>query len=341
MQTAVTLAQVKRDCNCYFESLLDREGPYGAYRGGKGQRPDFYASCDVALSRQIMGEDLSALPTCQRQEWVSHILSFLDSFSRDGRFGDTHGHSPLHANGMAIGALGVLGGSLPWKNQLYQPLDTPEKVACWLEDAVDWSHQWSASHLFWGGMHCFSMGKGCTPAWLDAVFNWLDRELDPQSGFWRKGTPWADPYQPLGGFVHIYPIYQHHNRPFPYPRQVIDSVLSLQRESGCWHEDAYRFNYLSLDALYVYAGVGSAAPGYRQEEVHQSALRYAAEADRYYLQHRQEIFSMHPHQILALVSCYGLLSQLLPEQYREEGRPGWSDIFSDPALYRTALVEAL
>ena len=35
------------------------------------------------------------------------------------------------------------------------------------------------------------------------------------------------------------------------------------------------------------------------------------------------------------------LGYALPEQYREEGRPGWSDIFSDPALYRTALVEAL
>ncbi len=108
----------------------------------------------------------------------------INSFARrrydqeaDGSYEDTYGHSLLHANGMVIGALGPLGGRQAQPVRLYEEFDTPEKVRAWL-DGLDWSNQWRASHLFWGGLHCFSFSRACNSDWREAVFDWLDGALD-------------------------------------------------------------------------------------------------------------------------------------------------------------------
>lgn len=169
-----------------------------------------------------MGEDLTkSLTPDQRQQWIAYINSFVqeDGVYRGGR------HSKQHRNGMVIGALGPLGGEEKYPVKFYEEFNTIEKVPPWLEN-TDWSRQWGASHLFWGGMHCYSMSRHCTDAWQKAVFDWLDANLDPETGWRRKGVKHYDRNQSLGGGAHIWPMYQQHARAFPYPRKVIDSIFS-------------------------------------------------------------------------------------------------------------------
>ncbi|MBE7464020.1 MAG: hypothetical protein HS116_11115 [Planctomycetes bacterium] len=341
MPASLNLAAVRADLNEHLESLRDRDGAYGSYRSGPRKRPDLYASCDVAIARAVMGDDLKALPETQRLEWIAHINSFAaHNFDGgpDGSYFDSMGHSKLHANGMVVGALGILGGKQRFPCKLYEAFDTPEKAGPWLE-TVDWVKQWSASHWFWGGMHCFSFSKRCTPAWFEAVFAWLDANLDPQTGWWRKGVPHQDRHQPLGGSVHIVPIYEHHGRAFPYPERVVDSVLALQLPNGCWldHAKGPMLNYLELDALYAYAVMRKWAPKYRLDEVRKSVDRYADAAIEYWNTRRGEFFKLHPHYALAAAGAFGLLQQLAPERFPDERR--WTDIFSDRRLYDTAAVE--
>jgi hypothetical protein len=333
------LRRVKEDMNQYCDRLLDREGPYGCYRTARGARPDLYASCDIAQIRAIMGENLADLPEEKRTEWIDHINSFVDLYYKDGRYSDTHAHSLLHANGMVIGALSVLGGKQQLPVRLYDDFNTVEKVEPWLEQ-IDWVNQWRASHLFWGGMHVFSFSKHCSSAWRDVVFAWLDRNLDEQTGWWRKNVPHGNRHQPLGGSVHIIPLYQHHGRMFPYPERVIDSVLALQLPSGSWlkTDSIHVMSYLELDALYALLYMRELAPGYREGEVNDAAVRYGRLVEAYYRSKKEQLFALHPHQVLAAVGTFGLLQALLPEQYVDDIR--WSDIFSDVRFYDTASVEA-
>ena len=156
-----------------LQDLQDRDGPIGCYRMARGKRPDLYSSLDAALIRVLMGEDLGAtLSEAERQSWADHINSFARrryDQEADGSYEDTYGHSLLHANGMVIGALGPLGGRQAQPVRLYKEFDTPEKVGAWL-DGLDWSNQWRASHLFWGGLHCFSFSRACNSDWREAVF---------------------------------------------------------------------------------------------------------------------------------------------------------------------------
>ncbi|MCX7827557.1 MAG: hypothetical protein N2689_18675, partial [Verrucomicrobiae bacterium] len=117
--------------------------PYGCLKDPKAAAPLLYPSCDAAITRAVMGEDLQRTLTArQRREWIDHINSFADP---DGTYRDRRvGHTVQHANGMVIGALGVLGGKQKYPVRFYNEFDTPEKVAAWLEK-IDWHNQWSGS----------------------------------------------------------------------------------------------------------------------------------------------------------------------------------------------------
>ncbi len=306
----------------------------GAYRTPWSQEPSLYASCDVAIMRAIMGEDLrTALTPDQRREWIDHINSFAMS---DGNYQRYTHHSFEHANGMVIGTLGALGGRQKYPVRLYDNFDTPGKAGPWLEK-INWQEQWSGSHLFWGGMHCFSMSRRCTDEWRHTVLDWLDAELDPRTGWWRRGVPPAQElpaFQPLGGGAHIWPIYQHNDRRFPLPERVIDSILAMQKPDASWLNYG---NYMDLDALYGLTYMSSLAPDYRRKDILRAAHR-----------HGQGLIKEWPsflngkpdlHLLLAAVGAFGLLNQLLPDVYHD--KLPWTDIFSDRRLYLTAEVEVL
>jgi hypothetical protein len=208
---------------------------------------DFYTLADWGITRTIMGEDLRRLPDGERLPWLARMTAMQDP--ADGSFPQFSHHSKLHGNGTAVGGIGALGGTFRHPVRLYEPFAGTERVAAWLDGAIDWSKQWSASHLFWGGMHCFACSAQAHAPWTDAVITWLDREADPATGWWRRGVAHADRHQPLGGAVHILPIYQHLGRRFPYIERTVDSTLALQLPGGNWlqgRDDG--ITYLELDA---------------------------------------------------------------------------------------------
>jgi hypothetical protein len=183
------------------------------------------------------------------------------------------------------------------------------------------------------------MSSKATDVWLEAVFSWLNANLDETTGWWRKGVPHADRHQPLGGSVHILPIYEHHDRPFPYPERVIDSVLELQLPSGNWldQDDATPVTYLDLDALYALRYMRILADSYRSDDIIRAVERYAGAVDEYWQTAGDALEETHPHFVLAAVGCFGLLNHFLPDRYPDDVQ--WSDIFSDRRLYQTRAVE--
>jgi hypothetical protein len=340
----VDLSAFRDDITAWFESFHHPINGYGRYLPLKPYRRDsgpqaghFYSSADIALLRGIMGEDFSAsLTSAQRGQWLDYLNSFQDP--ADGSYQILHHHSKLHAHGTAVGAIGLLGGKMPHPIRLYEPFDTPEKVIPWLETSINWSSQWSESHKFWGGIHCFSLSSRVSKKWIDTVFIWLDSNLNEQTGWWRRGTVYADDHQPLGGSAHILPMYQHHHRQFPYAKQLVDSVLALQRQEGNWHREASGLSYLDLDGLYVLDFCKSYIGDYRSSDIEAGATRFS----RWFLDRFEQLWNQvspeHPHHALCLVGTLGLLQRFDPEHYTDDR--AWTDIFSDRRLYRAAEIES-
>jgi len=176
------------------------------------------------------------------------------------------------------------------------------------------------------------MSRHCSDPWRDTVFRWLDDNVDPETGWWRKGVPHSDAHQPLGGGAHIWPFYQHHDRLFPYPRQVIDSILRMQKPDGSWIGFG---NYLDLDALYGLAYMQSLAPDHRSDDVQRAVELHGdlvAVSFDGFAEGRPDM-----HTVLAVAGEIGLLQQLSPQRFSDT--VAWTDIFSDPRFYRTGEVE--
>lgn len=317
----------------WFDSLQVEGRPYGCLRAGPDREPDFYASADAAITRAVWGENLSkTLSPPMRREWTEYLNTYQSR--DDGAYQTYTHHSKLHANGTAVGVLGVLGGEMRYPVRLYEEFDAPEKVVAWLESAIDWSRQWTASHLFWGGMHCFSLSTRATPQWRATVFDWLDAKLDPQTGWWLPNAPsYARPEEPLGGGAHIWPMYQHHGRAFPYPRPLLDSILAMQKTDGSWQTG---WSYLDLDALYGLRFVGALAPGYREADIQRAVRKHARLVRSSWQDELQTLFEGHPHPMLAAIGIIGLHRQLRPQVFTDDR--AWSDIFSDIRLYQTDAV---
>ena len=333
------LADVRAVMYEHLGSLRDPAGPVGAYRGGLGRSTDFYSSLDVALMRTLMGEDLrTSLPPAERRAWADHINSHQRP---DGTFTGifTH-HSQLHAHGMVIGALGALGESMRHRHSLYAPFADPGSVAGWLA-RINWAEQWTASHLFWGGMHCYSLSRHCPPVWRETVFAWLDAQLDRATGWWAKGIPHTDRHQALGGSAHILPIYQHHDRAFPAPEALIDSILALQLPDTRWLDQPghYPVSYLELDALYALKFAGDSAPAHRGGEIRDAVRRFGRYVESAWSGDRATLLAEHPHVLLGLVGTFGLLQQHLPDEYVDSVT--WTDIFSDRRLYQVDAATGL
>lgn len=336
----VNLGSIRQEIYLTFEHWLDDGGPYGCYRRGVNQRSGLYASLDVALMRVIMGEDLQKTVSQEkRNEWINLINSYQDR--KTGHYEDSLGHSKLHANGMVVGALGALGGKMRYPVKLYDAFDEVEEIGPWLDSEIKWSNTWGESHLFWGGLHCYSFSKACTDEWLDAVFKWLDENADPETGWWRKGVKHANSYEALGGFVHIVPIYEHHNRKFPYPEKVIDSVLAMQKPEGHWLESRHAnyMTYMELDALYALAYMQKLVPEYRKDDIKEAVKRYSDLVRNTWPKRKVGLFYAHPHHMLASVGIFGLLQQHLPEVWVDDRQ--WTDIFSDRELYQMDKIEVL
>lgn len=323
------LAKIKIQIEQDLEGLHSPEVSYGCYRVRPDAEPDIYASCDAALMRTMMGENLRVtLSETERRQWIDHINSFA---LKDGTYEGAR-HCVEHRNGTVIGALGALGGKQPYPIRLYSEYTSSDGIQHWLKQ-LDWSRQWEQSHHFWGGMLMFSFSRHCPSGWTETLLQWLDDNLDEKTGLWRKGVQPRRPQEPLGGAAHIWPLYQHHQHPFPHSEAAIDSILKLQKADGSWMGIG---NYLDLDALYGFWIMQQYAPDYKVDVI-QKAVRKQGDLVE---SHIGQFFKTAPdmHHYMGGVGILGLLSRLDPSRFPL--RPVWSDIFSEPRFYKTSQVES-
>lgn len=302
--------------------------------------PGLYASIDAALMYTVVGEDVKARfdqPT--RQAWANHINSFqgVDGIYRDPQV--TAGIE--HRNGQAIDALSVLGFPQAYAVPLYTPFDEPGEVANWFETRIPWQDGtiWGESHKIWGGVYMYSQSNQATPQWKDAVFDWLDNNVDSNTGFWTRGYDYSSkPHNPLGGAAHIWPLYWREGRDIPYAEEVIDTILDLQRPGGNWLTNSPG-SYMDLDALWGYLVATKQAPNHRAAEVAESIQDYAD----FVLPNVAGYLNGGPdiHRALAVAGGIGLLQQLDPGKWDDSAGNQWSDIFSESEFALTGEVGLL
>ncbi|MBN1344593.1 MAG: LamG domain-containing protein [Phycisphaerae bacterium] len=300
------LQSIRNDVREWYAGLQAPGKPYGAYRLSPSVPPDLYASADVAWIRWMM-DDLTALSDAQRREWIGFIQ---DQQQPDGTYRHRTGHIATHAFCHATGALNMLGGPQRYAPKFLDRYRDVAKMDQWLS-GIDWQHAWGASHDIWGA----GLPLACTPetpqAWRDALFAWLDRQVEPRTGMWRRGVQYPDALEPLGGAFHIWPIYAALGRELLYPERIIDLVLAMQCPDGSFDGG---FGYGNMDGVWVLAYLIDRT-AYRRDEVRQALLRNLSGLMRAFGRRKLQWLS-GAHDTESRVAALAILSTVLPDQFR-------------------------
>jgi len=220
------------------------------------------ASCFAVLIYELFGE-LPSLSRSRLTGWRSYIASFQDKdtglfldplFRAEDLIIDGFDRSYLEHQFtfFALSALNALGGRAPYPLRFLEAYRSPQRIRSWLA-ALDWSEPWLESNKV---MFIASFLLQASEIWHDgaaaeavqALFDWLDEQQEPETGYWgvRHG---ASLLNAMAGAFHFYFLYLYLGRPFRYLEAIIDHTLALQHADGLFNPAGGGGACLDLDAV--------------------------------------------------------------------------------------------
>lgn len=228
-----------------FEPSVRLPGGAGRYARAPGEtEPELYGVSDMACILYTLGE---LRPNeQQRNEWRAAFQLFQQP-DTGWLLEKSPTHTPLHNTAFALAAMQLMDLSP----------EHPVKMTGEHADAraflatLDWRNAvYSDSHKGAGIGSVYALVPELNqPAWFRDYFAFCDAQFDPQNGMMGQGKPPGGDSDQIGGTFHYHFLYEHFNRPMPFPERRIDAVIGLQREDGYWHPTNRL--WLTLDAIYL------------------------------------------------------------------------------------------
>jgi len=267
---------------CFAYDSRDLRGRF-SYQPGKAY--DLYGSTDAVYLLWTIGELEERTTEESRREWAGLIQSYQDPESGWFDRGNETLHFKSHATAYATGALVLLGYSplhpFRWSDRMTK---SEEDMKKWIGQ-IWWDVIWVGSHEGGGVAAALAMTGQAPKEWYDWYLDWLDREVNPETGMWQRAFYNVIIKKPnmvdLGGAAHFWWIYQEKARPIPYPRQVIDTCLDLQLESGLWDKKPRKGDFpycINCDAVNginaAYFHLLTSGQEYRTEDIARAYDKY-------------------------------------------------------------------
>lgn len=334
-------------------------GEFSLHRGAAAS--DLYGMVDAIYILHTLGQLAPRTTSASRRTWAAAILACQDEagwFTRR----NLRGHSREHATAYAIGALRLL--EIEDEERYVEQMRPLTGVLPMLTDAaafdrwirrlgferwsdirhknVGWQHVWRGSHVAGGVAAAVHMTRELMPQWWPGrgdvdvdrwfawFFDWLDERVSRRTGYWQRAW-WNLLYRrptliDLGGAVHFHWLYVARDRPLPWPGAVVESTLSLQRETGLYRTHPF---CIDLDGNFCVI-----RPYLQLPEAEQAALRPRVEAaiERNFdavsgVLLRGDLEAIYtdlhgpPGALAALAECVKL-----PTFSRRDALPGWQHV---------------
>ncbi len=121
-------------------------------------------------------------------------------------------------------------------------------------DSLDWEGApWSQSHQGAGLYVCLLLTGAADINWVRSYFKWLDDNVDPETGMWRKGCVLAGKVpvsHSMGGTFHYIFNMENHKRALKYPEKLIDTCLDLYANNNISKNFGETCGFLEVDWVY-------------------------------------------------------------------------------------------
>ncbi len=210
---------------------LDGVGRYCRYAVKEGRASgtglDPYGCADAANILYTIGEFPTDIE--ERKAWVKTLQSFQDK--KQGSWQDPT-HSRYHTTAHCTAALELLDARPAHPLTFLEPLKDRKNLDGFL-DKLNWAGDpWRMSHDGAGCCAAFAITDSVPQEWYGWYFSWLDHEVDPYTGFWRKGCSyaveeWPGLFGSMAAGFHYHFNYEHFHVPMPYSDKVVDTCLLI------------------------------------------------------------------------------------------------------------------
>lgn len=163
---------------------------------------------------------------------------------------------------------------------------------------------------------CFAATGDVGPEWFGRLFDGLEREVDPKTGYWPRGAPGEAPsaLEALSASLGFFALYGRFRRPLPDPGAVVTATLGLQKRSGLY-EDAGPGRAELAAAVALDRAFRQSGRKFARVRAALGKLLLAAR-ERLSDERCREGLEGDPHRTAQAVSLLAALSQALPGSVR-------------------------
>jgi hypothetical protein len=303
-----------------------RRGPglYARWRApGPGRddvAPNPYGSADAANLLYTLG----CLPraAAERAAFVDALRSFQDP--ETGWFREAT-HHELHTTAHCIAALELFDAGPRHRLTALDELEAANALEAFLDGLAGRDDPWHASHQGAGAYAARVRAGEASDAFQQRYFAWLAREVDPETGLWRRGRV-APPYRwgesrfpHLAGTFHYLFNFEHAREPHPAPAALVDTCLEIAAT------DPYPLgrvvSFAEIDWVYCLSRA-IAQSGHREPESRAALRTFAVRYARFLLalDLDRDDGAGDLHRLFGAVCALAELQRVLPGQLRS-GRP--------------------
>lgn len=233
---------IKQHVINYLETLSTQD--VGRYRNCRNGHITLYASCFAVMIFHYL-DAMDKFSETDLKQWANYILDYQ---KKDGLFwgpeiiegtllSDAHSkeHLAWHLTCHVLPALSILGEKPRRPLSFIEQYFDSSILIDWLENR-NWQEAWLEGNnlLFMGQLLTFlavEEGDERAKQGVKILLKWLDKKIDPNTGFWGTDGH-CDIYKAVYGGYHQLLLYYYWQHPIMFKKVMIDTVLSLQHFDG-------------------------------------------------------------------------------------------------------------
>ncbi len=226
--------------NEFVLSCKSKDSPYySSVPNGEG---NLYATCYAVSIFHYIGEELDDIEeisenilNCQESKTGNFIGPELENFIPKENSVHSLSHIQDHLNCTVLGVLGILGKKPRFPLYTAHSYCNQQFLKQQL-DKIDWKLAWlEGNNLLFIGQYLIFLrdveelpeANNC----LKLLFDWLDSQLDPNTGCWGTNG-YCDSYNAIYGGYHQLLLYYYENRTILFTDKLLDTTLGLQYFDG-------------------------------------------------------------------------------------------------------------
>lgn len=253
-----------------------------------------YGSCFALMTLHYLNQ-LNRLSDEIKHEWIEYFNSFQDQstglyigpeLDQSELSSPNHdfNHLSMHLTATVLPAMSLLKGKSKYPLKFAHQFLNQCYLSDWL-DRRDWSSAWLEGNniLFIGVFLIYLRDREKLPAAnesLTLIFEWLNAQIDPQTGLWGSNGFCGKDAALYGGY-HQLLLYYHEKKPNPYYQKLVDTTLALQHPDGGFRLKGGGGACEDVDAIDILVNM------YKQHNYKHGAIRNALRRSYKHLQRMQ------------------------------------------------------